>query len=87
LGRGSDVITVVPANGFTGAVTFKVTGLPTGVTGTFSPTSSTSKTTLTIAVPLFTTAGTYTLTITGTSAGSNTSNPLTVTTTISLQIL
>jgi uncharacterized membrane protein len=87
LSGASDVIAVVAANGFTGAVTFKVTGLPAGVTGRFSPSSSTSKTVFSIAAAFFTPPGTYTITITGTSAGSNTSNPLTEATTISLHIL
>ena len=78
---GSDVITVVPANGFTGTVSFKATGLPAGISGTFSPSSSTSKTTFRVAVPLFIFPGTYTVTITGTSG------VLTESTTITLQVL
>jgi hypothetical protein len=41
-------ITVTPANGYTASPTFSVTGLPTGVTASFSPASSNSGSTLTL---------------------------------------
>ena len=61
--------TVAAVNGFTGAVAFTVSGLPTGATGTFSPTSVTGSgiSTLTVTTAATTPAGSYTLTITGTS--------------------
>jgi hypothetical protein len=58
-------VTVGSTGGFTGTVTFSVTGLPNGTTYTFSnPTvSGSGSTVLTITAP----AGTNTVTITGTS--------------------
>jgi uncharacterized repeat protein (TIGR01451 family) len=54
--------------GFTGAVTFTVTGLPDGAGGAFSPQPATgASSTLTITTNSTTPAGTFPLTITGTS--------------------
>ena len=60
---------VAAQNGFTGSVAFSVSGLPTGATGTFTPTSSTSASNLQVAVGAAVAAGTYPFTIKGTSAG------------------
>ena len=75
--------TVTALNGFSAAVTFTVSGLPTGATGTFSPASvsGSGSTTLTIATATTTATGSYTLTITGTSGS------LTQTATVSLLIV
>ena len=56
-------------NGFTGSVALTLSGMPTGVTGSFSPASitGTGSSTLTISTTPATAAGTYTLTVTGTS--------------------
>lgn len=61
--------TVTPANGFTGAVTFSVTGLPAGATAAFSPASVTTSGSMTLNVSTSTAIvpGTYPLTIRGTS--------------------
>jgi len=64
--------TVTPNGGFTGNVTMSVSGLPTGATGTFTPnpvdiTSGAQNSTLNVTTSATTPAGTYTLTITGTS--------------------
>ena len=59
--------TVNPLNGFSGQVTFTVSGLPTGAGGTFSPNPSSSTSTLSVTTATTTPAGTYTLTVTGTS--------------------
>jgi hypothetical protein len=61
--------TVTPVNGFTGTVTFSVTGLPAGAAGTFNPTSVTNSGNSTLSVTTSTTTptGSYPLTITGTS--------------------
>ena len=61
--------TVSPLNSFTGTVSLGVSGLPTGVTAGFAPASiSTSgSSTLTLTSAKTTAAGTYTLTISGTS--------------------
>src|SRR5206468_7111633 len=42
--------TVTPSNGFTGTVTFGVTGLPAGASATFSPTSVTTSGSTTMSV-------------------------------------
>ena len=61
--------TVTALNGFNETVTFGVSGLPAGATATFNPTSVTSSgtTALTIVTDASTPAGTYQLTVTGTS--------------------
>ena len=62
-------ITVTPLNGFTGTVSFKASGLPSGATGTFSPASVTGSgsATLTVATTTAATLGTSTVSVTGTS--------------------
>jgi len=64
---GADTITVTDQSPFTGNVAFTASGLPTGITASFSPTSSTSSSVVTFAVAASTVAGTYPITITGTS--------------------
>jgi len=61
--------TVTASGGFTGTVAFSVSGLPTGASASFNPTSVTGSGSSTLSVSTSTTtpAGTYTLTITGTS--------------------
>ena len=60
--------TVTPQNGFTGTVNLSISGLPAGATATFTPASLTSgNSALAISVGSTTPAGTYPLTITGTS--------------------
>ena len=69
-GNATFTATVNPVTGFTGLVTFSVTGLPAGASASFSPASvSTSgPTTLTVSTNASQTPqGTYPLTITGTS--------------------
>jgi hypothetical protein len=73
-------ISVNPTNGFNSAVTFSVTGLPAKASATFSPTSSTTGTTLTVKTNPTTKPGSSTLTITGIGGG------LTRTTTVTLTI-
>jgi hypothetical protein len=61
--------TVAPLNGFTDAVSLSATGLPAGVTATFSPASITGgsgTSTMNVSVGASTVAGSYTLTIKGT---------------------
>jgi hypothetical protein len=65
----SYTVTIAPVNGYTGTVSFSVSGLPAGATATFTPTSVTTSGSSTLAIA--TTAGTtpsgsYSLTITGT---------------------
>jgi len=61
--------TVTPGTGFTGIVTFGVTGLPTGATASFAPSSVTGSgaTTLTVSTIAATPPGSYPLRITATS--------------------
>jgi cellulase/cellobiase CelA1 len=78
---GTDTITVTDISPFTGSVSFAASGLPAGVTASFSPTSSTTSSVLTLAVGSSTVAGTYTITITGTSG---TQTPVTITITLTV---
>jgi uncharacterized membrane protein len=66
---GSYTVTVTPAAGFNGAVTFSVSALPSGTTANFNPTSvvGSGSSTMTVTVGSTTAKGTYTLTITGAS--------------------
>jgi hypothetical protein len=66
---GQSTINVVPAGGFNGTVSFNVSGLPSGATASFSPTSVTGSgsTTMTVTATAGVTKGTFTLTVTGTS--------------------
>jgi len=66
-GSGTTTISVTPQNGFTGSVALSATGLPTGVTATFSPSSATATSTLTLAASSTATAGSATVTIQGAS--------------------
>src|SRR5262249_37298227 len=63
----SYTVTVTPTGGFAGSANLSVTGLPAGATPTFSPNPAVSTSTLTVATSASTPAGTYSLTIKGTS--------------------
>jgi hypothetical protein len=85
VGQGSSAIYTASAtalSGFTGTVSLSASGLPSGVTATFNPTSITPGNTsaLTIATTSTTPLGTSTITITGTSGA------LTHTTSVSLAV-
>ena len=67
---GTDTIAVTDLGGFTGTVSFTVSGLPSGVSAAFSPTSTTTSSVLTLTVGSSTTAGAYTVTVTGTSGNT-----------------
>ncbi len=58
-------VTINPTNGFNSPVTFSVSGLPNGTTGTFSPNPATTTSTLTLTVASSTRKGTYVFTVTG----------------------
>ena len=68
-GSTSYTTTVSALNGFTGAVSLSVSGLPSGVTGSFSPASvnGSGNATLTVGTTSATPLAASTLTITGTS--------------------
>jgi regulation of enolase protein 1 (concanavalin A-like superfamily) len=77
---GASTITVTPQNGFNGSVSLSTSGLPSGVTASFNPSSTASTSTLTLTASGTAATGTVTVTVTG-SSGS-----LTKTTTISLTV-
>lgn len=68
-GSTTYTVSTTALNSFTGTVTLAVSGLPSGATGAFNPTSiaSTGSSTLTVTTSSATPGGTYTLMITGTS--------------------
>ncbi len=80
-GSTSYTVTVTPQNGFTGTVSLSATGLPSGASATFNPTSisGSGSSTLTVATASSTPAGSYTLTSTGTSGSSSHSATVTLT--------
>jgi hypothetical protein len=73
-------VTISPSNGFTGTVTLSVSGFPSRANAGFSPNPATTSSTLTVSTSNGTTAGSYTLVITGVSGG------LTHTTTVTLVV-
>jgi subtilisin family serine protease len=65
---GAYTVNITRTGGFTGAVTFSTTGLPSGATPTFNPNpASGASSSLTIATAPSTAPGTYPFTISGTS--------------------
>jgi len=74
-------VTITPSNGFTGTVTLSVSGLPSRASAGFSPNPATTSSTLTVSTSNGTTAGSYTLVITGVSGS------LTHTTTVTLVVM
>src|SRR5712664_2618157 len=77
---GTATVTVTPLNGFSGSVSLSVSGLPSGVSASFSPNPATTTSTMKLAASNAATVGTVTATITGTSG------TLTRTTTITLTV-
>jgi kumamolisin len=79
---GTSTVTSTVSGGFDSAVSLAASGLPSGVTAGFSAVSitGTGTSTLTLTVASTTVAGTYPITITGTSGGT------TETTTVSLTV-
>ncbi len=71
---GTSTITVTPVNGFTGTVAYAISGLPSGVTASFSGNV------LSLSASSTATVGSSTVTITGTSGS------LTATTTVALTV-
>jgi hypothetical protein len=67
-GSGKTTITVTEAAGFSGAVNLSVSGLPGGVTASWSTNPTSGKSLLTLAVASSAIRGSYLLTVTGTSA-------------------
>jgi hypothetical protein len=81
-GSTSSTISVTALGGFAGTVSLSATGLPSGATASFSPSSvaGSGTSTLTVATSASTPSGTYTVTITGQSGtvGHTTTLSLTV---------
>ena len=76
---GYGVVTVTGSGGFDSAVALSATGIPTGVTGSFSPTSVTGSGTsdFTLTVARNAPTGTYPITITGKSGTTTKTTTLT----------
>ena len=64
-GSAAYTVMINPIGGFSSAVTFSVSGLPSGTTGSPNPTSSMTSTVLALNVGSSTKKGTYTFTVTG----------------------
>ena len=64
---GTSTITVTPQKGFSGSVSLSASGLPSGITASFNPVSTTGTSTLTLTASGSAATGTVTVTITGTS--------------------
>jgi hypothetical protein len=81
---GTSTVTEAITNGFSSPVTLSASGLPTGVTAVFNPTSITGAgtSTLTFTASSTATPGTYTVTVTGTPA-SGTAETTTLALTVS----
>jgi phospholipase C len=83
-GSGTSTITSAVSGGFSSAVALSASGLPSGVTATFNPTSiaapGSGTSTLTLTASSSAAAGTYTITVTGTGGG------VTTTTTVALTV-
>lgn len=80
---GTSTINITRTGGFTGSVAFSASGLPAGVTASFTPTPVTgASSVLTLTASSTATAGTATVTVTGAGTGSS----LTRTTTVALTV-
>ena len=78
---GSIALKVIPLHGFTGTVNLTASGLPSGVTASLSPPSTSSASTLSLSVSGSASTGGATVTITGTSGN------LTTTISVALTVL
>jgi subtilase family serine protease len=80
---GYAVVTTSVSGGFSSAISFSATGIPSGVTGSFSPSSiaapGSGSTDFTLTVSRNAPTGTYPITITGTGGGVTKSTTLTFT--------
>jgi len=82
-------VTISAINGFSGAVTLSASGLPAGVTASFSPSMVTGSagSTLTLTAAGNATVGAATVTITGSSTGTGTTSASTASTTITVTVV
>src|SRR6266481_2176803 len=74
--NGASTITVTPQNGFNGSVSLSASGLPSGVTASFNPSSTASTSTLTLTASSTAATGTVTVTVTGISGSLSHSTTL-----------
>ena len=77
-GSTSYTVTATPTGGFTGTITFSVSGLPGGATASFNPPSVNTSGGSTMTVTAGNQRGTFTLTITGTSGALQHSTSVTL---------
>ena len=68
---GTDTINVTDVGGFTGAVTLTASGMPSGVTASWSGNPTTNSSVLSLIASSSATTGTATITIQGTSTGTS----------------
>src|SRR6266568_5385609 len=78
---GTSTITVAPLNGFNSSVSLSASGLPGGVSASFSPNPATSSSTMTLAASSTATTGTFSVVVTGTSGSLTHSTTLSLTVT------
>jgi hypothetical protein len=71
-------VTITPSNSFNSPVMLSASGPLIGALGTFSPNPATTSSTLTVSIMSNTPAGTYTLTLTGTSGSLSHSTTVTL---------
>lgn len=76
---GSAVISIVPANGFSGSVTLSASGLRKGIGASFRPNPTTNSSTLTLATSNKAGVGTFLVTVTGVSGGLTRATSVSVT--------
>ncbi len=79
--NGTSNITVTPQNGFNGSVSLSASGLPSGVTASFNPSSTASTSTLTLTASNTAALGTFSVTVTGVSGGLSHTTSLSLTVT------
>ena len=82
----STAISVNRLNGFAGTVVFAASGLPAGVTASFSPGSSGTGSTVTLATTAAVAAGNYSITVVGTAAASGNTPAITATVVLTLAV-
>ncbi len=75
---GSVVLSAKPVNGFNGTVTFSASGVPSGVDIAFLGTGGANQDYFIVYVPAGTAAGTFTITLKGTSGATTASTALTL---------
>jgi xyloglucan-specific exo-beta-1,4-glucanase len=79
---GTSAVSIARVNGFTSSVAFSATGLPSGVTASFAPASTTGNgTTLTLTASSTATLGGATVTVSGTGGGLTRTTPIALTVT------